>query len=41
VFVRPFRSVVYLTPAFTIGEEELGALTTAVVKVIGDLARSP
>src|SRR5258706_565792 len=26
VFVRPFGSVVYLTPAFTIGEEELGAL---------------
>jgi hypothetical protein len=23
VFVRPFGSIVYLTPAFTIGEEEL------------------
>ena len=41
VFVRPFGSVIYLTPAFTIGAEELGALMTAVVKVIGDLARSP
>jgi len=38
VFVRPFGSVVYLTPAFTIGEEELGALTTAVVKVVGGLS---
>jgi adenosylmethionine---8-amino-7-oxononanoate aminotransferase len=37
VFVRPFGSVVYLTPAFTIGEEELGALTDAVVKVVGEL----
>ncbi len=37
VFVRPFGSVVYLTPAFTIGEEELRALTTAMVKVVGDL----
>jgi adenosylmethionine-8-amino-7-oxononanoate aminotransferase len=38
VFVRPFGSVVYLTPAFTIGEAELGALTTAVVKVVGGLS---
>jgi adenosylmethionine-8-amino-7-oxononanoate aminotransferase len=37
VFVRPFGSVVYLTPAFTIGAEELDALTTAVVKVVSDL----
>ena len=37
VFVRPFGSVVYLTPAFTIGEDELGALTTAVVKVVREL----
>jgi adenosylmethionine-8-amino-7-oxononanoate aminotransferase len=35
VFVRPFGSVVYITPAFTIGEEELGTLTAAVVKVVG------
>jgi adenosylmethionine-8-amino-7-oxononanoate aminotransferase len=34
VFVRPFASVVYLTPAFTIGEEELAALTGAVVKIV-------
>jgi adenosylmethionine-8-amino-7-oxononanoate aminotransferase len=37
VFVRPFGSVVYLTPAFTIVEAELAALTQAVVKVVGEL----
>jgi adenosylmethionine-8-amino-7-oxononanoate aminotransferase len=35
VFVRPFGSIVYLTPAFTIGEEELARLTGAVTKVVG------
>jgi adenosylmethionine-8-amino-7-oxononanoate aminotransferase len=34
VFIRPFGSTVYLTPAFTIGEEELATLTGAVVKVL-------
>jgi adenosylmethionine-8-amino-7-oxononanoate aminotransferase len=34
VFVRPFGSVVYLTPAFTIAPDELAALTNAVVKVV-------
>jgi adenosylmethionine-8-amino-7-oxononanoate aminotransferase len=37
VFVRPFGSIVYLTPAFTIEEEELARLTRAVVKVVGAL----
>jgi adenosylmethionine-8-amino-7-oxononanoate aminotransferase len=37
VFVRPFGSIVYLTPAFTIAEEELARLTGAVVKVIRTL----
>jgi adenosylmethionine-8-amino-7-oxononanoate aminotransferase len=37
VFVRPFGSVVYLTPAFTIGEGELDVLTKTVVKAIGKL----
>jgi adenosylmethionine-8-amino-7-oxononanoate aminotransferase len=37
VFVRPFGSVVYLTPAFTIGEADLATLTGAVVKVLHDL----
>jgi adenosylmethionine-8-amino-7-oxononanoate aminotransferase len=33
-FIRPFGSVVYLTPAFTIAEAELAALTEAVFKVL-------
>jgi adenosylmethionine-8-amino-7-oxononanoate aminotransferase len=37
VFVRPFGSIVYLTPAFTIGEDELARLTDAVTKVVGAL----
>ena len=37
VFVRPFGSVVYLTPAFTIGEGELDVLTKTVVKAIDKL----
>jgi len=37
VFVRPFGSIVYLAPAFTIGAEELAKLTAAVTKVIGTL----
>ena len=35
VFIRPFGSIVYLTPAFTIDEEELATLTGAIVKVVG------
>jgi len=37
VFVRPFGSIVYLTPAFTIGEDELARLTDAVTKVVSAL----
>jgi adenosylmethionine-8-amino-7-oxononanoate aminotransferase len=37
VFIRPFGSTVYLTPAFTISAEELATLTRAVVKVVGGL----
>jgi len=37
VFIRPFGSVVYLTPAFTIASDELVTLTHAVVKVVGEL----
>jgi adenosylmethionine-8-amino-7-oxononanoate aminotransferase len=37
VFVRPFGSIVYLTPAFTIAEDELARLTAAVVKVVAAL----
>jgi adenosylmethionine---8-amino-7-oxononanoate aminotransferase len=38
VFVRPFGSVVYLTPAFTIEQRELAMLTCTVVKVLGETA---
>ena len=34
VFVRPFGSIVYLTPAFTIGADELATLTGAVVRLV-------
>jgi adenosylmethionine-8-amino-7-oxononanoate aminotransferase len=34
VFVRPFGSIVYLTPAFTIAPDELDVLTRAVVTVV-------
>ena len=33
-WVRPFRNIVYLTPALTIGEVDLARLTEAVVKVL-------
>lgn len=34
VFVRPFASIIYLTPAFTIPADELAKLTSAITKVI-------
>lgn len=37
VFVRPFGKIVYLTPAFTISEEELATLTGAIVRVVGEM----
>jgi adenosylmethionine-8-amino-7-oxononanoate aminotransferase len=37
VFVRPFGTTVYLTPAFTIALDELAQLTAAVVRVVGEL----
>ena len=36
VFVRPFGSIVYLTPAFTISEEDLATLTQAVRRVLSE-----
>ena len=36
VFVRPFGSIIYLTPPFTIGAEELATLTGAVVNVLNE-----
>jgi adenosylmethionine-8-amino-7-oxononanoate aminotransferase len=34
VWIRPFRNIVYLTPALTIGEKDLAKLTSAIVKVL-------
>ena len=34
-FIRPFGSIVYLTPAFTIEEDELAKLTSTIVRVVG------
>ncbi len=34
VFIRPFGNIVYLTPAFTIAEDELAALTGAIRRVL-------
>ena len=36
VFIRPFGSIVYLTPAFTIAEDELAILTDAVQRVLSE-----
>jgi adenosylmethionine-8-amino-7-oxononanoate aminotransferase len=36
VFVRPFDNVVYLTPAFTIAEDELACLIGAVRRVVSE-----
>jgi len=38
VFIRPFGSIVYLTPAFTISQEELLTLTEAVRRVLSQAA---
>ncbi len=34
VFIRPFRNIVYLTPALTIADDELEALTDAIFAVL-------
>jgi adenosylmethionine-8-amino-7-oxononanoate aminotransferase len=39
-FVRPFGKIVYLTPAFTIDEEDHGKLTSSIVSVLKELSRS-
>ncbi|HTC04766.1 MAG TPA: adenosylmethionine--8-amino-7-oxononanoate transaminase [Xanthobacteraceae bacterium] len=36
VFIRPFGTVVYLTPAFTVTEDELATLTNAVRRVLSE-----
>jgi adenosylmethionine-8-amino-7-oxononanoate aminotransferase len=35
-FIRPFGSIVYLTPAFTIAEDELAKLTAAIRRVLAE-----
>jgi adenosylmethionine---8-amino-7-oxononanoate aminotransferase len=37
VWVRPFRNIVYLTPALTIDEDDLMTLCRAIVRVVGDM----
>jgi adenosylmethionine-8-amino-7-oxononanoate aminotransferase len=34
LFVRPFGSIIYLTPAFTIAQDELAILTGAIVEAV-------
>jgi adenosylmethionine-8-amino-7-oxononanoate aminotransferase len=34
VWIRPFRNIVYLTPALTIAAEELSALTDTIQNVL-------
>jgi adenosylmethionine-8-amino-7-oxononanoate aminotransferase len=36
VWIRPFDRIVYLTPAFTISEDELAILCTAIRRVLSD-----
>ena len=36
VWVRPFRNIVYLTPALTISEADLSQMTSAIVEVLRD-----
>jgi adenosylmethionine-8-amino-7-oxononanoate aminotransferase len=40
VWVRPFGCVVYLTPAFTIGADDLARLTAAVRRVVERWSRT-
>ncbi len=40
VWIRPFRNVVYLTPAFVISNAELDQLTGAIVEVLGATLRA-
>ncbi|RME64080.1 MAG: aminotransferase class III-fold pyridoxal phosphate-dependent enzyme, partial [Alphaproteobacteria bacterium] len=39
VWVRPFGRIVYLTPALTVGEDELARLTDAVCSVLAAWCR--
>ncbi len=41
VWLRPFGNIIYLTPSFVIGEEDLTTLTGAIVSVLGEWSRKP
>jgi adenosylmethionine-8-amino-7-oxononanoate aminotransferase len=41
VWIRPFHDVVYLMPPFTIGDDDLQALISAVNKVVGRWSAAP
>jgi len=41
VWVRPFGNIVYLTPAFTIGQDDLAFLLAAVTRVVSGLGATP
>jgi adenosylmethionine-8-amino-7-oxononanoate aminotransferase len=41
VFIRPFGSIVYLTPAFTIGADDLARLTASIVSVVREWTAKP
>ncbi|NIJ42118.1 adenosylmethionine-8-amino-7-oxononanoate aminotransferase [Parvibaculum indicum] len=40
VWIRPFRNIVYTTPPFTIGQDDLAQLTGAMLKVCAEFAPS-
>ncbi len=39
VWLRPFGDMVYVMPAFTIGADDLGQVTDAMVRVVGEWSR--
>ncbi|MEE8517285.1 MAG: adenosylmethionine--8-amino-7-oxononanoate transaminase [Alphaproteobacteria bacterium] len=39
VWLRPFGDMVYVMPAFTIGADDLGRITDAMVQVVGEWSR--
>ncbi|MDX2028284.1 MAG: adenosylmethionine--8-amino-7-oxononanoate transaminase [Alphaproteobacteria bacterium] len=40
VWIRPFGNIIYLTPAFTIGEEELNTLVNVIIETIKKLRQA-
>jgi adenosylmethionine-8-amino-7-oxononanoate aminotransferase len=37
VWIRPFGNIIYLTPAFTISEDQLQYLTDCIIQVVNQL----